>query len=180
MLKIHAMLNAKGIDYQGTGGGIPTITPEMVAASLAAAPLGASALIRTKLGDERSRAVLVSALIERLVEETEKRRWGLSDKGVLYIEGIARTASMLYTTPMFCYRCRGRGDIKKRTGLVVPCPSCEGTGAKVLSEREIAKRCGIPWANWCGPWADRYQLALSILSEWEDEADRATKRVFWP
>jgi hypothetical protein len=177
MLKIHTLLTAKGIDYSASGGGIPTITPEMVAASLAAAPPGACALIRAKLGDKKSFLDLTSWLSERLLDEAEKRRWG---DGPMYIVGVVDTAVALYIAPPFCSRCKGRGDIKKRTGLVVPCPSCEGTGAKVLSEREIAKRCGIPWANWCGPWADRYQLALSILSEWEDEADRATKRVFWP
>jgi hypothetical protein len=177
MLKIHAMLNAKGIDYSASGGGIPTITPEMVAASLAAAPPGACALIRAKLGDRRSRSSLMALLTDRMMEEAEKRIWA---NDLQYIRGIVDTAIALYIAPPFCSRCKGRGEIKQRTGLVVSCPSCDGTGAKVLSEKEIAKRCGIPWAHWCGPWADRYQLALSILSEWEDEADRATKRVFWP
>lgn len=180
MLEIHAMLSPKGIDYRGTHGGIPNITPEMVAASLARAHDGARALIRVKVGDTSSWDTLRREFRRALTIEANKRHWKPGPTLPKYLEGICHTALMLYVHPPKCRRCKGRGSVTPR-GHEAPiaCPVCLGAQYRDPDEAAKAGMAGIPYSTWRDTWEDRYKDAVAILHEWEDEADRATKRVFW-
>ena len=180
MLEIHTLLNPKVSNYGDARGGTPNVTPEMVAASLARAPDGARALIRVMVGDTSSWAALKREYRRAFTIEANRRRWKPGPTLPKYLDGIAHTALMLYVHPPMCRRCKGRGSVLPR-GHEVPitCPVCQGAKIRDINEADKAQMAGIPYSTWRDTWEDRYKDAVAILHEWEDEADRATKRVFW-
>lgn len=180
MIEIQALLNPKVSNYGDTRGGIPDITSEMVAASLARAQDGARALIRVKIGDASSWATLRKEFRKRLAIEANRRRWKPCPTLPRYLDGICHTALLLYVHPPKCKRCKGRGSVLPRGHEApIPCPVCQGAQFRDPDEATKASMARIPYSTWRDTWEDRYKDAVAILSEWEDEADRATKRVFW-
>lgn len=180
MLEIYTLLNAKAVNYNGTGG-IPDITPEDVAACLGRIPItGPALLVRTMSGDYSCLAGLTQAFRQHVAHLAMIKRWKTGPSFPGHFDGLCESALHYFIIPNTCGRCRGRGSVALRTLQIVPCPVCTGVGHREPRESDKARTAGIPWATWDDTWADRYVMARSILSDWEDQADRATRRLWRP
>ena len=75
MLEIYTLLNPKVANYNGTGG-IPSLTPEDVAASLAHIPItGPALLVRTMSGDVSSLRPLQQAFRQHVAHMAMLKHW---------------------------------------------------------------------------------------------------------
>jgi len=180
VLEIYSLLNPKVSNYGDAKGGIPEITPEMVAACLGQIPItGPALLVRTMAGDDTCREPLTTALRKHMAYLASLKRWKTGPKFWDYFEGLVRASVHFYVLPDTCKRCKGRGEIVRMKTRVEKCRLCQGAGRKEPREADKAAFAGIPRATWDDTWADRYAQARGVLSEWEDLADRATKRIWW-
>lgn len=178
MLEIHALLGPKSQNLLSSHGGAPEITPEMVAAQMATGPREGCAVIRAKLGDAAAKSMLLTYLRQRMAWEASRRHWKTGEKFWQRFEGMITAALEIYIAPNRCKRCKGTGAVLVRK-LQVQCPMCEGAGGREPSIRRKAEIAGMHRETWANEWEDRYALAVSVLGEWEDGADQATKKVFW-
>ena len=74
-----------------------------------------------------------------------------------------------------CSKCKGTRHTKK-SGLLVECRSCGGSGKRVISNRGYAQMVGLDEKSWRDRWHWRYDGLINITVEWELEAVRAVKR----
>lgn len=179
MLEIYSILNPKVANYNGTGG-IPAVTPEDVAACLGRIPIqGPSLLIRCMVGDSSSLPPLRQIFGQHLAQMSNLKKWKTGPTFWHHMDGLRDSVLHFYVLPDRCGRCQGHGSVTLSTKQVISCPLCEGIGRKEPKETDKARAADIPWASWSDIWADRYVDAHSVLSDWEGQADRATKRIWW-
>jgi len=180
MLEILTLLGPKPQNLNGTGGGIPEITSQDVAASLARIPItGPALLVRTMSGDLSSLRPLQQAFRQHVAHMAMLKHWKAGPKYNDYFEGLCEAVLHFYVIPSKCGRCHGHGQITLITKQVIPCPICAGEGNKDVSERAKARAAGIPSSTWDDVWTDRYEAARDVLMAWESIADSAVKRIFW-
>lgn len=123
--------------------------------------------------------MLQTFLRQRMAWEASKRHWKTGERFWQRFESVITIAIDYYIEPNRCKRCKGTGEVLIRK-LMTKCPVCEGAGEKELSIRRKAELAGMHRETWANEWEDRYSLAVSILSDWEDGADQATKKIWWP
>lgn len=179
MMEIYTLLNPKVANYNGTGGS-PAVTPEDVAACLGRIPIrGPSLLVRSMAGDYACLSPLRVVFGQYLAHMASLKKWKTGPTFWHHMDGLRDSVVHFYVIPDSCHRCHGQGSITLCTKQVISCPLCEGIGRKEPKEMDKARAADIPWASWSDTWADRYVDARAILSEWEDQADRAAKRLWW-
>ncbi len=179
MMEIYSLLNPKGANYNGTGG-IPDITPEDVAACLGQIPIaGPGLLVRAMSGDPTCYKPLTQIFGQHLAHRAMLKRWRTGPSFYHHLDGLRDAVLHYYVLPDTCRRCRGLGFITQRDTQHIECPVCEGAGHKDVRESDKARVAGIPWTTWDDTWADRYVDARAILVDWEDQADRATRKLWW-
>ena len=180
MLEIYTMLNPKVANYNGTGG-VPAITPEDVAACLGQIPIpGPALLVRAMAGDDTCLHPLSQTFGQHLAHLAMLKHWKTGPTFWHHFDGLRDCVLHFYLTPDTCKRCHGHGSVTLTTKQVITCPLCEGIGRKEPADLHKARIAGIPRASWEDTWADRYVDARAILSDWEYEADRSVKKLWWP
>jgi hypothetical protein len=185
MLELLTMLGPKPQNLNGTGGGIPLITSQDVAASLSRIKItGPSLLVRTMAGDPTTLRSLIQAFRQHVAHMAALKHWKTGPKYNDYFEGLCESVLHFYLKPRICYRCKGHAFVTLRTGQIIDCPVCvrlDEYGARVAvidtMEKDKARAAGIPIETWLDTWQDRYRAARDILTAWESEADSAVKRV---
>lgn len=179
MMEIYTLLNPKVANYNGTGG-VPSLTPEDVAACLGRIEIaGPALLVRAMSGDATCYKPLLQIFRQSVAHMAMLKHWKTGPKYVDYFEGLVECVLHFYILPDTCRRCHGAGDVKLRTQQVTPCPVCNGAGHKDVRETDKARAANIPMSTWSDTWADRYTMARDILTAWEAIADHATKRLWW-
>jgi hypothetical protein len=179
MLEIYTLLNPKVANYNGTGGS-PAITPEDVAACLGRIQIrGPGLLVRAMAGDPSCLSPLRVIFGQNLAQMANLKRWKTGPTFWPYMDGLRDSVLHFYVIPDSCHRCHGHGSITLCTQQVIACPLCEGVGRKEPKETDKARSAQINIETWRATWAGRYTDARAILSDWEDIADRATKRLWW-
>ena len=187
MLEIYALLNPKVANYNGTGG-VPSLTPEDVAACLGRIKIaGPALLVRAMSGDATCYKPLLQIFRQSVAHMAMLKHWKTGPKYVDYFEGLVESVLHFYLKPRICGRCRGHTFITLRTGERRDCPVCvriDGNGARVVvidtMETDKARAAGIPIETWRDVWKDRYEAAKSILSEWESMSDGETRKLWRP
>ncbi|HUV92193.1 MAG TPA: hypothetical protein VMV80_03825 [Anaerolineales bacterium] len=179
MLEIYSLLNPKVANYNGTGG-IPSLTPEDVSASLALIPItGPALLVRTMSGDLSSLRPLQQAFRHHVAHMAMLKHWKNGPKYNDYFEGLCEAVLHFYLVPNICGRCKGRGEVKQRDGRILKCPVCDGAGRRDADDKAKARAAGIPISFWMDTWSDRYTMAWDLLTAWDGQADDSARRVFW-
>jgi hypothetical protein len=180
MLEVLTLLNPKSPNYNGTGGGIPELTSQDVAASLSRIKIpGPSLLVRTMAGDPTTLRPLIHEFNQNVAKMAMLKHWKAGPKFNDYFDGLCESALHFYIIPSKCGRCHGHGRITLVTKQTMDCPVCAGSGNKEISERSKARAAGIPLVFWEDTWGQRFEYASGILVDWESQADQALKRVFW-
>jgi len=179
MKEIFTRMNARTANYNGTGG-IPSISPEDVAACLAKIKeRGPSLLIRAQLMDDVAYRELRALFRQHVAHLAMIKHWKTGPKFAEYFDGLCDSVLHYYLVPDTCGRCHGHGHITRSDSAIIPCPVCAETGHREVSERDKAKTAGIPISLWKDVWEERYTAARDILVAWETEADRVIKRLWW-
>ena len=179
MMEIYTLLNPKVANYNGTGG-IPNITPEDVAACLGQIPIqGPSLLIRCMVGDASSLAPLRQIFGQHLAQMANLKKWKTGPTFWHHLDGLRDSVLHCYLLGERCRRCHGRGHITQQETQRIICPACEGVGVKEPKETHKARTAQIHIDTWRDTWGDRYDQAKCILTDWESQADRATRRLWW-
>lgn len=99
--------------------------------------------------------------------------------------GVARLVVEEFIDPKRCRKCQGRKEIVRRK-LVVSCPVCWGSGLRSTSERERARRAGVPRGRWLRFWRQHAGILRRVLGAQERhairiiEANRARGRYPYP
>jgi hypothetical protein len=180
MFELITLLNPKSPNYNGTGGGIPELTSQDVAASLSRIKItGPSLLVRTMAGDPTTLRPLIQAFRQHVAHMAMLKHWKTGPKYNDYFEGLCESVLHFYIIPSKCGRCHGHGQVTLITKQVIECPVCAGAGNKEISERAKYKAAGIPSSAWGDVWADRWDHARDVLVDWEWQADAAVKRLHW-
>jgi len=169
--EIMTRLNVKNVRFDVGSGGIPVITPELVAGACAYMSRGAYTLARAIHCGEASDGIA-------LLKEAEKLSYGLArDNGWNYnekaIKGIAVIACFLIMNPGRCKWCKGT----KFNTHAKQCQACNGTGqAKDPSLRKLAEIADMDNENYRKRWHPRAMRLLAELQILMCEVDRVLKR----
>lgn len=166
-----ARLNVKNVRFDVGSGGIPEITPELIAGACAGMSQGAYTLARAIHCGEASDAIA-------FLKQAKKLSYGLAERSgwnrnELAIEGIAVIACFLVMNPARCTWCHGT----KFNGHGKPCQSCGGTGnAKDPSMRELADIAEMDSETYRKRWHVRAMRLLSEMQVWMCDVERVLKR----
>ncbi len=178
-LEALKMLSAKGIQVDAIPGGLSpdTVTASMIAASLGYGNLTdqASLYCRIKYQFEdrlRSRLenkVLIGSVLPWAVNEN----WIC---GTGTIPKLSKVALDEMLSENICRPCKGTGAIM-REDKGIDCATCNGTGHKRYSKREIARRLGVDKNQYLNVWSERYNRTLGLYYDMEQEIISALSRL---
>jgi Zn finger protein HypA/HybF involved in hydrogenase expression len=140
----------------GTGGGIPLISSQDIAACLGRIQAtGPALLVRTMAGDLSSLKPLQQAFRQHVAHMAMLKHWSVGPNFSACFEGLCVAALHLYLIPDTCGRCEGRGSVQLQTMQVIDCPVCKGVGHRDVKEEDKARIASIPFSFWLNTWADR-------------------------
>lgn len=158
-----ARLAPKAAQITGdAGGGHPAwLTPSDIAAACAGIPEPHGSLLLAKYVNDQQAAI--------------KAIGGVTD--MLLKAGCALNAQLLavivielHITGPRCSRCCGRGQITRRTGVVVDCERCSGTGKLSAPSTEIARRARLKVEDYRKHCKSAVQAVQRNLESGEDDA----------
>jgi len=72
-----------------------------------------------------------------------------------------------------CPQCAGRMSALNDVGVIVSCPTCDGTGHHRLSDRERAESCGLSSTTFREGWSSVYDWTFQMCM---DEIQRAERQ----
>lgn len=148
------------------------LSPMMVAAALAGLERPAYLLLRYVWCQDES-------VYPELLLEVQRAVRGLAlEEGWKGFEGKVEALSVLvlryFQQRPLCKTCNGTGIVK-----ITSCPQCFGSGKQRLTHSVLANAVGIHRSNWLRSWNDKFNLALAVLSEWEEEACGHIRAQLW-
>jgi hypothetical protein len=166
--EIISRTGPKTTDFTSTSGAsYGALTSSDIAAAIGTIKSAeAQALVVAKYIDHSAARFPLNMLISRYrYRETHSLR------RIDTIQKLAIAALQFYITSPRCRRCHGYAHEWDRKELCfVPCPSCLGSGAGVLSVREIARLSGMSRSKLNDAHLCCFWRMHEILSIWEDIA----------
>ncbi len=176
-LEMLRMLSAKSVDINATPGGNPDITPEMVAGALGYGDLSepASLYCRIKYQLQDDLRIRLQSWISR----HKVLKWGIAENwqcGLGILPKLSYVALDESLSDNLCRRCKGTGNVKIEN-KVIACKSCDGTGHKRYTKREISRRLGIHHSTFSTIWVNRYNRVLSVYVGFDDEIKQCLKKL---
>ena len=171
MSELLTMLNPKPADWSGMpAGGIPNITPEMVAAACrmltrhvylyALYKFAGQGEVVPELGYQNRIAVRHRAAMER---------WQVQPQHDHQVDAFADAVLFEALTPNLCMACKGAKVNQKRE----KCLTCKGSGAgEPWSGRERAKLMGITHTAFGKTWGERYSDMFHEFGYFDDLIDK--------
>lgn len=178
--KAWALLTARGVQFGGTIGGTPYLTPADVARMLKGLDRGPflAGMVKESgdvscLGDlERHLWIETMRLAEGYDDRGRPYRkpWPLSH-GQSYCRRLAGLAVFEFVMPRpeVCSECHGRGWVKFE-GQGIECRACRNTGGSKLHPRMRAELAGIPFTSWKDGWSARYEEVHATVQSWHSIA----------
>ena len=177
--EILARLNPLSVHFGDTGGGWGEFTPLDLAAALGMGNLSRTAYLL---------ALVKFAGFADLVPELERRAYGeileLFHKNDIergeYFDAMAKAALYEVVDWNICPKCLGLGEVRapKVKGLVA-CKKCDGSGKVFPSNRELAKRCGIPKTTFINKYRKQYDRMVNQLEDLITEIEAHLKRYYF-
>lgn len=163
--ELLAMMTHKTISYFGGSGGIPQMTPEMVAAACAGLKDGPYYLGMAKYAGDMSsvRDLKIAAHIEAAKLAVDYG-WKII-RGKPYLQGIAILAAYSALGRFKCADCEGAGVNQWQN----QCKRCKGSGDRPLDNSKMARIAGIPDATFRQGWHEKFQLLARQLDIWDSE-----------
>ncbi|WP_163834663.1 hypothetical protein [Spartinivicinus ruber] len=172
-IKMSAMtlLTPKSVKYEGVPGGMPTLTPEDVAAALGMGDLPREAYLLGLLKYTDDKTVLHELdnlvqefVIKKGIEEGWREPWPNEKKrSLMFFKQFARSMINEVVDDNLCKRCNGSG-IDCRTSHHRKC-NCNN-GRRAPLKKELAKYCGINEKCWRERWHTRYTESLKQIHTW--------------
>jgi len=157
-----ARLNPKNVRFDVGSGGIPELTPEMVAAACAGLPDLAYRLALVKYAGQRDQVQHLA--IRTLMEAAGmavRGGWGKPRPGQL--TGISRYAIWKVVGYQHCEVCSGSGkrlDDRRRSWN---CPGCGGTGLARMDDAIESEVAGFSEEDWRNVWRRRAEQLEGVL-----------------
>ena len=163
--ELLAIMTNKSVNYFGVGG-IPQITPEIVAGACAGLQDGPYYLGMAKYaGDSTSYRDLEYSAWICAAQLAVKHGWAIQ-RGKAYLRGISLLACEHVVRHHQCKRCKGTG----LNGQLGKCGRCGGHKLEpYLSERAKAKNAGIPYETFRTTWSQRYNILVNHIQGWESD-----------
>lgn len=163
-----ARLSARAVPLEVADKSPPRFLGAELAGLLAKLPRHAQLLALWKYAGNRS---VIPDLV-RMVEAYWRgvaidEGWRLSHDGNLLREMVRLALHEVVDEPV-CGCCKGRREVV-RSGKVVACPGCEGSGMKQYRDADYAKLLGMSRQSWAQSWAGRYERI------WRGVAERAAR-----
>ena len=171
-----AMCTAGSIQVGKVGGGIATITPEMVIAALSGKvtrQVYLYSLAKFCL-DENVLPELQALNVEPVLYRAKlrKRKVNSNERHYALVE-LADMALALGLTSPTCPTCQGAGISNDQT----TCKSCNGVGLKPKSGgRQLAEQLGVSHHAWRYRWGRWYAEIVSDYLAWESYVDYEIRR----
>tara|TARA_R110002124_G_scaffold63746_1_gene174541 strand:+ start:762 stop:1304 length:543 start_codon:yes stop_codon:yes gene_type:complete len=174
MTEILAMLTAKTVAFDGSGGG-GEITWDMVAASLAGLDRDIVLYAQLKFTlDDTVAGELSDRLYLNAINLALKSGWRLAkDEDAETIGRLSDLALDESISPHSCKICSGTGTLDSKT-----CEVCNGAGtSSEISIRRIAARLKVTRHRAEFFWRDKLKSLLSDHLTWEHDINGALKRL---
>jgi hypothetical protein len=149
-----------------TGGGVASLTPEMVAAACSGLKLRPYLYARVKYAlDDSVKPQLTQLMIMSVWRKSKRDRWryipGETRRSFITLVAVALEDSL---NPRKCKSCNGSGMLK------TVCKTCDGTGnGQPISGRELAKLLDVSYKRVRLCWGDRFRDVQSIFLGFEHE-----------
>ena len=176
-LELLKMLPAKSLSFETTHGGVPELTPSMIAAALGMGRLSDKASlycrIKYQLQTELRNKLESKILVQDVLTWAVKENW-ICGTGLIPKLGMVALDEMLNES--LCRKCNGTGEVKI-DDKVNECNRCSGAGHQRFSKAEVARRLGIHRQHYSRTWADRYGRVLGVYVDCEYEIVDALKRL---
>jgi len=176
--KAMAKLSAGSQDPESMAmppGGGPGTTPQDISAALSFARV-------SRLAEDVGRAKLASDADARLrvfehVRQAADKALGFLSQGhrEFLVHAIASLLLEEYVDEPVCRKCKGAGE-RRIKGVWQACPTCDGSGRTVLSDRERARRIGVDKMAWHRHWVSRYTALAESVTSAERECLSGLKR----
>jgi hypothetical protein len=168
-----AMLTPHGVRIGHIPGGVPTLTPQDIAAAIGlelTEEEGAYMLSRYSKDMQQYRDARVF-WFERVMAEAKRNGWKSADP--LRFKGLSDATLAEWMDDGNCKGCDGVGTQMTETGRVENCPVCDGTRRRWPSERQTARAIGgisvqayretwIPRVGWCRRWLASMDIDCAI------------------
>ena len=173
MSKMLTMLNAKSIKLDGMPpGGIPRITPDMVAAALInLKPIVREYGLAKYAGHEDYELKRLHLILTAQTAIDEK--WIKKATGWRVVFNFADMALDEALGDNLCQRCKGAGAHNNRK----TCVACEGSGrGKELSITERAEKIGVTEYKWKTYWQERLAKSAGDFAEYDEKIRKELNR----
>jgi len=179
-ISVLRLLSPRGIDFQSTGrGGVPDITPSVVAAALAnglgSYPVNLALYLYT--GDSKARAVLEYGVRQAIICEG-------STMDPVVLDGLVRSAMGELFDHTRCSTCNGSGmvySVPLKTGethgavvsctkqrrVLTTCLKCEGHGVGKWSDFKRAKAAGLNGRSYSRRYSAARSAGLRAVRAWQ-------------
>ena len=165
--ELLAFLTAKTQRFQVSPGGIPTLTPEDIAHALGLIKIPEAALYaRVKYAGDPGLEKLALAIRRWALLRKANAAWRIPRKDFLL--DIARLVVWEDIDPHTCTTCFGRAEVRPKSGPVILCNACRGTGRQQIRDCDRARLVGLSRSSWSDPWADRCrEIQIGTVDLWK-------------
>lgn len=164
-----ARLNPKNVRFDVGRGGIPDLTPEIIAAACAGLPPIAYRLALVKYaGQMHELSDLKIRTLIRAADLAIRHGWGRPMPGQL--QGITTYAIWRVVSYHHCPACHGSGkrlDDRRRSWK---CVVCAGTGGMTPTEEIEASVAGFSLEDWRNTWRRRADRLTQLLERMDRKA----------
>ena len=183
MSELFSMLTEKSPDLKAVGGGIPTLTPEMVAAACVGLNRQIYLFGLARFAGQESVVDELLWLNRRSVicrAEAEKWNRRKADDKLEEVRYSALADEVLeyVLDDHLCAYCGGSGLQHNQKN----CRVCHGSGKserKKPGERRMARALNVSRHEWRSVWSHRFAKIATQYSVWADDIDKAVrKQVF--
>ncbi|WP_163832197.1 hypothetical protein [Spartinivicinus ruber] len=177
-IKMSAMtlLTPKSVKYEGVPGGMPTLTPEDVAAALGMGDLPREAYLLGLVKYNNDKTVIHELdkltqqfIITKGINEKWREPWPTDKKKSLFF--FLQFARQMINEVIFentCQTCNGTG-VYQHKSFTRKC-RCSN-GKRALTKAELAEKCCITYKSWCQTWHARYLECLDELHSWDKKVN---------
>ena len=144
---------------------------EAVGYATAYLPDGLSDLFYCKYGhgDELQRMKLYRLVGAVILDIAKKEGWNLKKMKPNTMKNVVETAVSEALMSGTCIDCNGT-KVKVTKNRISDCVTCDGTGYGRLPLRARAHLCDMHHTAFMRNWLKRYNMILSMLTDWENEA----------
>jgi len=164
MNEILALLTAKTVNLEGSGGG--EITPQMVAAALRGMDEDVLLYAQVKFADDaNSVGRLARIMYNRALNTALREGWRITKKeSTDNVRRLAVFALNESIHPKHCLRCKGSGNINNEG----ECDRCGGTGnPQPRGQKMIASVLGVSESRAGQFWQDKLRGEMGVYIDFE-------------